>query len=78
MAEEARLSHRGVVKVCSTCGRFRRYDPDDQFCVVCGYDTLEAECRCGRDLEYALDEPEGGGLHCPRCGRDWRSPAAGG
>jgi len=65
---------RAVVKVCDTCGRFRRYDPDDRYCIVCGYDTLSAECSCGRALEYAHDEPEGGGLHCPRCGRDWRGP----
>ena len=61
-----------VVKVCATCGRFREYDPADQYCIVCGYDSLAAECRCGRSLEYALGEPEEGGLHCPRCGRDWR------
>ena len=64
-----------VVKVCETCGRFRRYDPADHFCIVCGYDTLAAACRCGRGLEYAMDEAEGGGLHCPNCGHDWRSAA---
>lgn len=64
-----------VVKICGTCGRFRRYDPADAYCIVCGYETLAATCVCGRDLEYALEEGEGGGLHCPRCGRDWRNPA---
>ena len=70
------MEERRVVKVCATCGRFRRYDPEDRFCVVCGYDTLSAECSCGRALEYALEEPETGGLHCPRCGRDWRGRTA--
>ncbi len=65
-----------VVKVCETCGRFRRYDPADQYCIVCGFDTLQAQCTCGRSLAYAVDEPEGGGLHCPACGRDWRGPQA--
>ncbi len=62
-----------VTKHCGTCGRFRAYDPADGFCVVCGYETLSAECGCGRGFDYALAEPEEGGLHCPRCGRDWRS-----
>lgn len=61
-----------VTKVCDTCGRFRHYDPADRFCIVCGYDTLSAECQCGRAFDYALIEPEGGALHCPRCGKDWR------
>jgi len=64
-----------VVKVCSTCGRFRLYDPADEYCVVCGFASLASECACGRTLEYATDEPEDGGLHCPRCGRDWRRAA---
>jgi hypothetical protein len=60
------------IKICETCGRFRRYDPADTWCVGCGFETLSAACTCGRDFDYALDEPETGGLHCPRCGRDWR------
>lgn len=72
------MSDTRIVKVCETCGRFRRYETTDEFCVVCGYDTLRAECRCGRALEYALDEPERAGLHCPRCGRDWRNPETAG
>lgn len=70
------MSDRRIVKVCETCGRFRRYDPADRYCIVCGFDTLQETCICGRDLEYAMDEPEGGGLHCPSCGRDWRGPTA--
>ncbi len=66
------MSAERVVKVCTTCGRFRRYDPADQWCIGCGYDTLDAACGCGRAFDYALDEPDGGGLHCPRCGKDWR------
>jgi hypothetical protein len=62
-----------VVKLCATCGRFRRYGADDQYCIGCGYDTLSAECACGRPFDYALDEPDSGGLHCPRCGRDFRA-----
>lgn len=61
-----------IAKVCGTCGRFRLYDPADGFCIVCGFETLAAECGCGRPFDYALAEPENGGLHCPRCGRDWR------
>lgn len=64
-----------IVKVCTTCGRFRHYDPADQYCLVCGFESLAAECACGRSLEYATDESEAGGLHCPRCGRDWRRAA---
>jgi hypothetical protein len=72
VAAQAPVNDRLVVKVCTICGRFRRYDPDDRFCIGCGYDTLEAECSCGRAFDYALGEPDTGGLHCPRCGRDWR------
>jgi hypothetical protein len=72
------MSDGHVVKVCAVCGRFRRYDPADAFCIVCGYEDLDAECACGRPFDYALDEPDDGGLHCPRCGKDWRgAPEAG-
>jgi hypothetical protein len=74
MAEAAPVIE-AVVKVCSTCGRFRHYDPADEYCVVCGFASLATECSCGRTLEFAMAEPEGGGLHCPRCGRDWRRAA---
>ena len=47
-------------------------DEEVGFCIVCGFETLVAECGCGRPFDYALAEPENGGLHCPRCGRDWR------
>jgi len=32
-----------------------------------------AECSCGRAFDFALAEPPDGGLHCPRCGRDFRA-----
>lgn len=54
-------------KRCAVCGRFRAYDPDDEFCIVCGHDALEQHCACGRDFGYAL--AEAGDVHCPRCGR---------
>jgi len=61
------------IKRCSVCGRFRHYDDDDTFCVICGHGALEAECSCGRGYEYALDEGnQGASLHCPRCGRSLR------
>jgi hypothetical protein len=56
-----------VTRRCAVCGRFRAYDEDDEFCMVCGNDALESQCACGRDFEYALAEP--GDIHCPRCGR---------
>lgn len=62
-----------VTKVCGVCGRFRPYHADDRFCVVCGYDNLADQCDCGRSFDYALAELEGQPLHCPRCGKDWRS-----
>ncbi len=61
-----------VTKVCTTCGRFRNYQPADSYCIGCGYDTLADQCRCGRGFDWALAELEHGGLYCPRCGRDWR------
>ena len=55
-----------VTKRCAVCGRFRAYDPDDEFCIICGHDALDVHCACGRDFEYAL--AESGDIHCPRCG----------
>ena len=52
---------------CAVCGRFRAYDSNDAFCIVCGHDALEDACACGRAFDYALAEP--GDIHCPRCGR---------
>jgi rRNA maturation endonuclease Nob1 len=63
-----------IIKRCATCGRFHTYLDDDRFCVTCGHETLEAECRCGRWFDYALavqtDE-----MYCPRCGRRLRGRA---
>ena len=56
-----------VTKRCATCGRFRAYEPDDEFCVGCGHQGLEDRCDCGRPYDYAL--AESGPVHCPRCGR---------
>jgi DNA-directed RNA polymerase subunit RPC12/RpoP len=55
-----------TVHRCTTCGRFRAYQDADRFCVVCGNETIEPTCQCGRGFDYALDED--GDLHCPRCG----------
>lgn len=69
-------SHGEVRKVtmrCATCGRFRAYEPDDRFCLVCGHAPLETACACDRPFDYALDEE--GSLHCPRCARPLRGRA---
>jgi len=63
-----------TAKRCATCGRFRAYEADDRFCLVCGEDTLEAAHECGRSFDYALAEE--GDLHCPRCGAVVRGRAA--
>ena len=55
-----------VAKRCATCARFRAYEPEDRFCLVCGGDDLESAHACGRAYDYALAED--GDLHCPRCG----------
>ena len=60
-----------LTKRCSVCGRFRKYEADDVFCLVCGNEALESECGCGRAYEYALAEGDGP-LHCPKCGRALR------
>ena len=66
-----------VTKRCSVCGRFRHYDEDDDFCVICGHSALESECPCGRDYGYALEDGnQGATLHCPRCGRSLRGRSA--
>jgi DNA-directed RNA polymerase subunit RPC12/RpoP len=56
-----------VTKRCAVCGRFRAYDEDDEFCIGCGHEGLEAKCTCGRAYDYALAET--GDIHCPKCGR---------
>ena len=55
-----------TVHRCSTCGRFRDYAEGDRYCLVCGNESIEAGCECGRSFDYALNEE--GDLHCPRCG----------
>jgi hypothetical protein len=62
-----------VTKRCAVCGRFRAYDVDDEFCIGCGHEGLEAECTCGRAYDYALAET--GDIHCPKCGRVLRGRA---
>ncbi len=64
------MSAATVTKRCAVCGRFRAYESDDMYCLVCGHDELEPACACGRDFSYALGED--GDLHCPRCGRALR------
>jgi rubrerythrin len=62
-----------ITKRCSVCGRFRHYAEDDAFCVICGNESLESECTCGRGYDYALEEGnQGASLHCPKCGRALR------
>lgn len=58
---------REIAKRCAVCGRFRAYHEDDEYCIVCGHEALEAECSCGRPFDYALSET--GPIHCPRCGK---------
>ena len=71
MAAERAVSGM-ITRRCSVCGRFRAYDADDVFCIVCGNEGLEDQCGCGRDYSYALVEH--GDIHCPRCGRVLRGP----
>ena len=61
------MTATSLTKRCTVCGRFRSYREDDQYCIVCGHDSLEAKCSCGRDFGYALNET--GPVHCPRCGK---------
>jgi len=63
-----------TVHRCATCGRFREYHDGDRFCLVCGNESIEASCGCGRDYDYAL--AEAGDLHCPRCGVRLRGRSA--
>jgi ribosomal protein L37E len=68
-AERSAERSADVTKRCSVCGRFRAYRADDEYCIICGHDGLEAECSCGRDFSYALIEA--GPIHCPRCGKSF-------
>lgn len=62
-----------LTKRCAVCGRFRHYDEEDRYCVICGNEALEQACACGRGYEYAMEERnQGASLHCPRCGRSLR------
>lgn len=62
-----------ITKRCAVCARFRHYDEDDRFCVICGNEALEDSCVCGRNYDYALEDTnQGATLHCPRCGRAQR------
>lgn len=63
-----------LVKRCGVCRRFRSYEAEDRFCLICGSGELEETCACGRGFDYALDEP-GDELHCPRCGEAIRGRA---
>ena len=56
-----------ITKRCATCTKFRAYDPDDTFCILCGHEPLEEACTCGRAFDYALTETRD--VHCPKCGR---------
>jgi len=56
-----------VTKRCDACGRFRAYESDDRFCLLCGNDGLSDECSCGRPFDYAMADD--GDLFCPRCGK---------
>ena len=58
-----------ITKRCAVCGRFRSYHDDDRHCIICGHESLETECSCGRDFDYALHET--GPIHCPRCGKSF-------
>ena len=58
-----------VTKRCSVCARFRGYEVEDRYCVVCGHEALEGECACGRPYDYLGPEDGETALHCPRCGK---------
>ena len=70
------MSTDRTARRCRTCGRFRGYREGDSHCIACGAETLADACDCGRAFDYALEEPPSGGLHCPRCGRDYRAAEA--
>lgn len=67
-----------VTKRCSVCGRFRPYGEMDTYCIICGNDSLEAHCSCGRGYDYALDEHNSDtiSLHCPKCGKSLKGRSA--
>jgi rRNA maturation endonuclease Nob1 len=64
-----------VIKRCDACGRFRVYEEEDRFCLLCGSDELRDQCTCGRAFDYAMHET--GDLFCPRCGTVVRGRANG-
>jgi hypothetical protein len=61
-----------TTKRCTVCGRFRDYEADDRYCLLCGSDALEDRCGCGRAYDFALAETDAPDLHCPRCGTSLR------
>jgi hypothetical protein len=64
-----------VTKRCDACGRFRVYEADDRFCLLCGNDGLRDHCNCGRPFDYAMADD--GDLFCPRCGQVVRGRGTG-
>jgi hypothetical protein len=64
-----------TTKRCAVCGRFRAYEDDDRYCLLCGSDALDDRCACGRAFDFALTET-GPELHCPRCGVSLRGRAS--
>jgi rRNA maturation endonuclease Nob1 len=62
-----------MIKRCDVCRRFKTYEEDDRFCLLCGSDALSDRCACGRPFDYAT--PESGDLFCPRCGQIVRGRA---
>jgi hypothetical protein len=65
-----------VTKRCGVCGRFRAYEEDDRYCLLCGSDELQGSCTCGRAFEFAMTETDAPELHCPRCGTSLRGRAS--
>jgi hypothetical protein len=67
-----------IAKRCSICARFRPYGEEDAYCIICGNQSLESTCSCGRGYDYALDEhnTDTMSLHCPKCGKSLKGRSA--